>query len=102
MAKEHCPGRLIPLYVFGTLKDGSSKVFKGHTARISGVQLLDGERALSWSADSTLRLWILKDGSSKVFKGHTDEINGVQLLDGERALSWSDDSTLRLWYLNRW
>ncbi len=34
-------------------------VFTGHTKSIKGFQLLDGERALSWSADSTIRLWCL-------------------------------------------
>ncbi len=72
---------------------------KGILDLIKGVQLLDDERALYWSRDSTLRLWNLKDGSSKVLEGHTDRINGVQLLDGERALSYSIDSTLRLWNL---
>ena len=75
-------------------------MFNGHTANIQGVQPLDGERALSYSWDSTLRLWNLKDGSSKVFKGHTKSIEGVQLLDGDRALSYSDDSTIRLWCLS--
>ena len=63
------------------LKDGSSKIFEGHTKGINGIHLLENNQALSDSADGTLRLWNLKDGSSKVFKGHTGTIKGLHLLE---------------------
>ena len=71
----------------------------GHTTYVEGVHLLANERALSYSGDSTLRLWNLKDASSMVLMGHTGSVDGVQLSDNERALSYSHDTTLRLWNL---
>jgi len=70
----------------------------GHTDRVIGaIQLSDG-RLLSWSQDSTLRLWN-EDGSIPLatLTGHTSEIYGVIELSDGRLLSWSKDSTLRLW-----
>jgi WD40 repeat protein len=81
------------------IKDGSSKVLRGHTSSILGVQLLDNNRVLSYSRDCTLRLWNLKEGSSEELKGHEGTVNGVKLLDNDRALSYSRDCTLRLWDL---
>ena len=64
--------------------------------------LADGRRALSWSADGTLRLWDLEVGTALyTFKGHTDWVWGAMVLaDDRRALSWSADGTLRLWDLD--
>ncbi|WP_431310817.1 WD40 repeat domain-containing protein, partial [Labrys miyagiensis] len=60
----------------------------------------DGQRALSWSADNTLRLWDLATGQQiGPAMVHDDAVLGVRLLDGQRALSWSADKTLRLWNL---
>ncbi len=39
----------------------------GHTGWVSGVHLLEDDKALSWSGDGTLRLCDLKCGFSEVF-----------------------------------
>jgi len=47
-------------------------VFEGHTDRVFRVQLLEKERALSWSDDHTIRLWNLSNPKSisvYVFEG---------------------------------
>src|SRR5262249_42598515 len=43
----------------------------GHKGWIEGALLLPvGRRALSWSSDSTLRLWDLDSGTARSFEGH--------------------------------
>jgi len=72
-------------------------VFEGHTDRITGVQILSDGRILSWSDDSTLRIWG-EDGTPLAeLKGHSGGINGVQILSDGRILSWSRGKTLRIW-----
>tara|TARA_B100000886_G_scaffold24685_1_gene15815 strand:- start:63 stop:2102 length:2040 start_codon:yes stop_codon:yes gene_type:complete len=83
------------------LKDGSSKVFEGHTEEVRGIHFLKNNKALSWSEDNTLRLWNLEDGSSKLFEGHTERIQDVYLLEDNRALSLSWDRTIRIWDLKK-
>jgi hypothetical protein len=63
--------------------------------------LASGRRALSGSADNTLRLWDLETGETLgILKGHTAQVTAVRVLaDGSRALSGSYDRTLRLWQI---
>jgi WD40 repeat protein len=76
----------------------SVELLEGHTDCVSGVLALSDGRLLSWSRDTTLRLWDRKIGANLVtFVGHTDLVEGaLELADG-RLLSWSGDKTLRLW-----
>jgi WD40 repeat protein len=64
---------------------------------------MDSSTVLSWSADSSLRVWNLETGTMKlVLEGHAGRISGVAVLgDGKLALSWSADSSLQLWDLQR-
>lgn len=77
-------------------------IWDGHKRGVEGVQLLpDGQHALSWSHDGTLRHCYLNSRKARVFQGHDGPIGGVLLLPDKRhALSWSHDKTLRLWDLN--
>jgi small GTP-binding protein len=61
----------------------------------------DARRALSGSADNTVRLWDVESGGYlRVLEGHTASIWSVALSgDGRRALSGSADDTVRLWDL---
>jgi WD40 repeat protein len=75
-------------------------ILDGHRDAIVGVIELSDGRILSWSQDSTLRLWTADGQVLAVLNGHRDPIVGaVELSDG-RILSWSQDSTLRLWTAN--
>ncbi len=74
----------------------------GHGGLILGATLLaDSRRVLSWSLDSTLKLWDLERGELlHTLAGHEGEVYGAALLaDGRRALSWSKDRTPRYWDL---
>jgi WD40 repeat protein/serine/threonine protein kinase len=61
----------------------------------------DGDRAISASADRTLRLWDLESGQLlRALEGHTDRVNAVAVTpDCDRAISASGDRTLRVWDL---
>jgi WD40 repeat protein len=76
------------------------KKLEGHTDSVKGVHIINNSHALSWSDDTTLRLWNLETGSSKVFKGHSSFICDVQLSGPNHAISLSEDDDLRLWELN--
>jgi WD40 repeat protein len=78
-------------------RTGLLKVLEGHTDRIRGVEILKDERILSYSDDTTLRLWDKDDNFSKVLEGHTDSIDGVSILEDGKIISYSKDRTLRLW-----
>jgi WD40 repeat protein len=72
------------------------------TGRCACAAVVGGKRALSWSRDSTLRLWDLGAGQpvGPTLTGHEGAVHGALLLPGgTRALSWSDDRTLRQWDL---
>jgi WD40 repeat protein len=84
------------------------RVFEGHTGFVLSVVFSpDGQRALSASRDSTLRLWDVATGVTLlIFEGHTGEVGSVAFSpDGKYALSASgdidgNDNTLRLWNVN--
>jgi WD40 repeat protein len=59
----------------------------------------DGTRALSGSADQTLKLWDAATGKLiRTFQGHTNVVTSVGFsADGVRLLSGSWDKTLKLW-----
>src|SRR5262249_43013042 len=85
--------------------DGGPEGGVGGDGRTDGAVGLRGagRRALSGSADRTLRWWDLdRWGSHLALRGHSGGVNGVALSgDGRRALSGSDDGTLRWWDLDR-
>jgi predicted NACHT family NTPase/tetratricopeptide (TPR) repeat protein len=59
----------------------------------------DGKRALSGSADKTLKLWDVANGwELRAFSGHKKWVSSVAFSpDGKLALSGSEDNTLKLW-----
>ncbi|HEX7186217.1 MAG TPA: AAA family ATPase [Thermoanaerobaculia bacterium] len=83
--------------------------FTGHTDRVLACALSsDDTRAVSASADQTLRLWDLREGISlavlkphtarAVLKGHTADVTGCAFTrDGTRIVSRSKDGRLGLW-----
>jgi WD40 repeat protein len=78
---------------------GEVRPFQGHTARVQSIAFTpDGRRALSGSADRTMRLWDVESGKElrrfKVGAG----VDAVAFApDGRRALSGSTDRLVRLW-----
>lgn len=59
----------------------------------------DGQRAISGSADKTVKVWDVETGRClTTLKGHTDKVWGVAITaDGRRAVSGSVDKTVRIW-----
>jgi WD40 repeat protein len=102
---EKGPGRawLYPRFASLTPPGGPLRqILVGHTLPVSAVAvLLDGRRAVSGSADKTLRLWDLSSGATLcTLRGHIGYITSVAVLpDGLRAFSGAEDRTLRLWDL---
>jgi serine/threonine protein kinase len=74
--------------------------FAGHTDLVLSVAFSpDGRRALSGSADRTMRLWNVENGQElRCFTGHRDFVLTVAFSpDGKRAVSAGCDRTVRLW-----
>ena len=75
---------------------------KATPAWISAVAVtLDGRRAVSASADQTLRVWDFESGRElQTLSGHTGSVNAVVVTpDGRLAVSASADETLKVWQL---
>jgi WD40 repeat protein len=76
---------------------------KGHSGIVTGVAVTpDGKRAVSASADKTLKVWDLETGRVlRTLQGHSDSVPGVAVTpDGQRAVSASHDKTLKVWNLD--
>lgn len=73
---------------------------KGHTKRVSCVAYSpDGERIVTGSGNSTLRLWDSKTGFEMLtLRGHSAAITSVAFSpDGDSIVSSSEDTTVRVW-----
>jgi WD40 repeat protein/predicted MPP superfamily phosphohydrolase len=80
------------------------RTLAGHEANVWAVAVTpDGARAVSASADRTLKLWDLEHGTAlRTMTGHDGWVRAVALTpDGARAVSASNDGTLRIWDLDR-
>jgi small GTP-binding protein len=70
---------------------------KGHNGSVTAV-LLSGDRVLTASADTTIRLWNSGNRCLRVFEGHSKAVNSLAInCDQLTVLSSSDDGTIRLW-----
>jgi WD40 repeat protein len=78
--------------------EAPASVLSGHTAGIFGALVTPDGRILSWSWDTTLRLWDGRTGEpGPVLAGHTKMVTGALVMPDGRILSWSQDNTVRLW-----
>ena len=66
----------------------------------------DGQRILSGSHDSTVRVWLFNGTPKNTFKLHNRGVNGggvralVAMPDNQHALSGSNDCTIKLFNVN--
>ena len=74
---------------------------EGHRSGVDSVAFSpNGQRIVSGSEDSMLRLWDAQTGAAigQPLKGHVTRVSSVAFSpDGQRIVSGSFDSTLRLW-----
>jgi WD40 repeat protein len=78
------------------------RVLEGHSDYVLGVAVTaDGKRAVSASADTTLKVWNLETGRLlHTLENHSDFVNSVAVTaDGRRAVSASRDMTVKVWNL---
>jgi len=78
------------------------RTLTGHTEKINAVAVTaDGRRAVSGSADETVKVWDLETGVEvRTLTGHTWTVTAVAVTeDGRRAVTGSYDRTLRVWDL---
>jgi len=81
---------------------GLLRTLTGHARSVTAVAVTpDGQRAVSASSDSTLKVWDLSSGRElRTLTGHTNEVTAVAVTpDGQRAVSASRDKTLKVWEL---
>jgi hypothetical protein len=81
---------------------GLVRTLAGHSALVYGVAVTeDGKRAVSASADDTLKVWDLETGGEvRTLAGHSALVYGVAVTEyGKRAVSASADDTLKVWDL---
>ena len=76
------------------------RTLQGHSGGVYGVALsVDGQLAVSASADKTLIVWDMTTGRKmRTLEGHTGAVLRVALsADGRLAISASEDQTLKVW-----
>lgn len=77
-------------------RDGSQKSLSGHTDDIKGVLALSNGQFLSWSLDSTLRLWNIDAENIQILREHQFPIKDVKNLANGNFVSW-ESSKMFLW-----
>ncbi|HWG43955.1 MAG TPA: WD40 repeat domain-containing serine/threonine-protein kinase [Gemmataceae bacterium] len=83
---------------------GEVRRFEGHAGDVIDVAFSgDGKRALTASADKSVRLWDVASGETiHILNGHTQMVWSVAFSpDGKRAVSAGYDSTVRVWDLDK-
>lgn len=78
---------------------GCTAVLCGHSGEITDVAVLPGAKAITASADRSIRIWDLnKRETTHVCRGHWSVVSRVLALpNGRQFLSTSEDGTIRVW-----
>jgi hypothetical protein len=81
-------GQKMALCDYGT--SGMPQVtLSGHSGKVAGA-LLHNHQILSWSDDTTLRLWDLRSGDPLTLcAGHTGPVRQALIVGNGRIVSWS-------------
>lgn len=84
-------------------KKESTKVLAGHSDSVLGFCIsTDGNKVVSGSRDTTIKIWDLEETAVQTLRGHADSVLAVAISpDGKRIVSGSRDTTVRLWDLDR-
>lgn len=95
-----CSGdRTMVLWDVETKKD--LVTYKGHTADVHAMDLIDANTWVTCSADKTAKLWDSRLGGTGVvatFVGHEMDINSIKMFPDNQAFGTaSEDGTCRLW-----
>ncbi|KAF9233508.1 WD40-repeat-containing domain protein [Melanogaster broomeanus] len=87
----------------GSLDSASKRVpvqaFEGHESLVGCLCFYpDGNKLVSGSYDSTVRIWDRKTGAVEVLSGHTTSVHAVDVSqDGKMVVSGGSDYTVRIW-----
>jgi WD40 repeat protein len=93
----------LALWTFRGRRDRDSRMLTGHRDIVAGCQMTpDGQSLLSWSYDSTVRLWNLARAQQvQEWTSHTDRVTtGSVSPDGQYAASGARNGVLKLWDLH--
>ena len=72
-----------------------------HTQAIKGVKLLSNKTFITWSDDTTLKIWDKEGKSMVTLEGHKGPVIDAFELSNDRILSLSVDHTIRIWKLDK-
>jgi len=82
--------------------DSLIRTMKGHSSSVNAVVVTpDGQRVISGSDDTTIKVWNLETGEHiRTMEGHNGSVNSLTVTpDGLHVISGSDDKTIKVWNL---
>jgi len=92
-----CTGKNGTIAIWDVNSCTQTENFTGHTATVTSLQILNGNRIVSGSADKTLKLWDQKTGTCiGTFEGHKKAVTSVFAI-GNIIVSGSSDKTVKIW-----
>ena len=95
-----CTGKNGTIAIWDVNSCTQTENFTGHTATVTSLQILNGNRIVSGSADKTLKLWDQKTRTCiGTFEGHKKAVTSVFAI-GDIIVSGSADNTVKLWDLS--